>query len=63
MGHEGRSSGTVGRILILASLERASGLFDQLESWNGSKTRGTLSEEHGDEILQRATRVRHVRAG
>jgi hypothetical protein len=30
-----------GRILIFASLERASGLLGQLESWNGSKTQGT----------------------
>ena len=37
----------------MASLERASGLLDQPESWNGSKTQGTLTKEDHDEILQR----------
>jgi hypothetical protein len=41
------------RILILASLERASGLLGQLESWNGSKAQGTLTKEDHDAILQR----------
>jgi hypothetical protein len=40
------------RILILASMERASGLLSQLESWNGSKTQGTLTKEDHDAILQ-----------